>query len=347
VANIFVSYRRSDDPGFTQALIGRLEGAFSREHLFFDVDMMPGINFVRELEMQIRECEIVLAIIGPGWLDAKDDERVRRLENPQDFVRVELATALSLEKRVVPVLVNNARMPSEKELPSDLKPLAHQNAARLTHEHFRTDVDALIVALKRILAAGAPAERGASDSLSGGNYISSYEVEKNAWKLVFGLTLFVAVLCVALVAIMPFHQVDRLILSGLAAFLVGMAFSVLAIARSVANNRDKKTKIDLDPGEALLLSSPGAVSSLPPSAGRLYLTSKRFVFQTVAKGPPVDLLLRDIASVEPNLHLGLSPNALLFTTRRGDTHKFVAAYRQKWLQALKASGVDVHGARSA
>jgi hypothetical protein len=146
---IFINYRRGDEPGFTQALLSRLEAAFPSERLFIDIDNIPpGVDFVRQLDMQVAECDILLAVIGKNWLDAKDEHGNRRLDNPYDFVRNEIESALKQEKQVIPVLVHEARMPHSDQLPESIRPLATRNAVRLTHERFRADVDGLIKALQ-------------------------------------------------------------------------------------------------------------------------------------------------------------------------------------------------------
>src|SRR5271166_1710498 len=148
-SKIFINYRRGDEPGFTQALLGRLERAFPAERLFIDVDNIPpGEDFISMLESQVAQCDAMLAVIGNGWLNAKDERGTRRLEDPRDFVRIEIESALRLGKRVIPVLVHEARMPHPEELPEAIRPLAARNAVRLTHERFRADVDGLIKALR-------------------------------------------------------------------------------------------------------------------------------------------------------------------------------------------------------
>ena len=99
---IFINYRRDDDPGFTQALFGRLEQAFSQERLFMDVDSVPaGIDFVHFLYEQVAQCDVLLAIIGKNWINARDSSNVRRLDDPDDFVRVEIESALERGVRLV------------------------------------------------------------------------------------------------------------------------------------------------------------------------------------------------------------------------------------------------------
>jgi hypothetical protein len=146
---IFVSYRRSDDPGFTGRLFDRLLGAFGPEQIFMDVEnIAAGIDFRHMLEEQVADCDVLLAVIGKNWADARDAAGVRRLENPDDFVRIEIESALNSNKRVIPVLVNGASMPQPNELPETIKPLAWRNATRLTHERFDADAAGLIKAIR-------------------------------------------------------------------------------------------------------------------------------------------------------------------------------------------------------
>src|SRR5262245_29856363 len=109
---IFINYRRGDDPGFTQALFSRLEQAFPAEQLFMDVDHIPaGEDFVRVLESQVAQCDVMLTVIGKAWLNVTDEHGHRRLDDPHDFVRIEIESALKQNKRVIPILVHEARMP--------------------------------------------------------------------------------------------------------------------------------------------------------------------------------------------------------------------------------------------
>jgi hypothetical protein len=148
---IFINYRRGDEPGFTQALLSRLEEAFPAEGLFIDVDNIPpGEDFVRLLDTQVAQCDVLLAVIGNSWLDATDEHGGRRLDDPRDFVRIEIESALKQGKRVIPVLMHKARMPRREELPETLWPLAARNAVRLTHERFKADVEGLVKALQEV-----------------------------------------------------------------------------------------------------------------------------------------------------------------------------------------------------
>ncbi len=159
---VFISYRRSDDPGFAQALYLRLEQEFGGENLFMDVEgqIKPGDDFVKVLNEQVARCDVLLAIIGQEWLNASDSAGSRRLDRPDDFVRVEIASALELSKRVIPVLVNEAQMPRAHELPEGLQALSRRNAVVIRSTRFKADSQGLIDSVKAALAA-AQAQRTA------------------------------------------------------------------------------------------------------------------------------------------------------------------------------------------
>ena len=130
-----------DAPAQAAALRHAAEALLSELQLFHTPEY---IHFVMERSQS-----------GNGWLDARDERGSRRLDDPNDFVRIEIESALRLGKRVIPVLVHEARMPRPDELPEAIRPLATRNAVRLTHERFRADVQGLIKALQGALAESA------------------------------------------------------------------------------------------------------------------------------------------------------------------------------------------------
>ena len=147
---IFICYRRED----TSANAGRLADAlverFGRDSVFMDVDTIePGVDFNEEIDRAIGRCDVLIALIGPHWLDAAN-ARGRRLDDPKDFVRVEIGHALDRDIRVIPTLVGGAQMPEPGDLPSDLTNLAKRNAIELSDKRFRSDLQALLEPLDRI-----------------------------------------------------------------------------------------------------------------------------------------------------------------------------------------------------
>ena len=100
-----------------------------------DVDAIePGLDFVKVLDEQVSGCDVLLAIIGPNWTHAKTSNGQRRLADPDDFVHIELASALQRDIRVIPVLIDGAQMPRADELPKPLRPLVRRNAVTVRHQ---------------------------------------------------------------------------------------------------------------------------------------------------------------------------------------------------------------------
>jgi len=162
---VFISYRREDSQGSTGRLYDRLADAFPRDAIFMDVDtMVPGVDFVRELNEAVLDCNVLLAIIGRGWLGAKSTDGGRRIEDTEDFVRIEIATALQHDIRVIPVLVDGAQIPGADELPDELKPLARRHSVELSHLRFMADADRLIEALAHEGTGHNIAERRVGDA---------------------------------------------------------------------------------------------------------------------------------------------------------------------------------------
>jgi hypothetical protein len=155
---IFISYRRDDSAGTAGRLHDRLAEKFGHSNLFIDVDNMPaGADFVEYLGKQVAICDIFLCAIGPQWLNNKDDEGRRRLDQPDDFVRVEIAEALKRKIPVIPVLIDGARVPKARELPDDLAPLTRRQAVELRNSQFGRDADALTQQIRAILRGKCPA----------------------------------------------------------------------------------------------------------------------------------------------------------------------------------------------
>ena len=147
---VFINYRRDDSPAYAGWLHDQLVAKFGADRIFRDVDAIePGLDFIEILNDQVAKCDVLIAIIGPGWQDAKDDDGTRRLDDPHDFVRIELEAALERKIRIVPVLVDGASMPRASTLPDSLQMLTRRNAITVSHERFRTDTAPLVAAIER------------------------------------------------------------------------------------------------------------------------------------------------------------------------------------------------------
>jgi hypothetical protein len=149
---IFINYRRDDAISTAGRLHDRLAQAFGPNNLFMDVDHIPaGVDFVEYLHSQVAACDVFLAIIGPNWLTAKDDDGRRRFDNPDDYVKIEIAAALVRNIRVIPVLVDGARPPNADKLPDSVKPLARRNAVEVRNTNFGRDAEALADKIREAL----------------------------------------------------------------------------------------------------------------------------------------------------------------------------------------------------
>ncbi|HVQ15705.1 MAG TPA: toll/interleukin-1 receptor domain-containing protein [Vicinamibacterales bacterium] len=145
----FISYRRDDAAGYAGRLHEALENRLGRDRVFRDVDTLePGQDFVEAIESRLAECRVFIAMIGREWLDARDAEGHRRLDQPHDYVRLELVTALERrDVRVIPVLIEGATMPPVESLPEPVRPLARKQAVHLRDDAWDHDVDRLASAI--------------------------------------------------------------------------------------------------------------------------------------------------------------------------------------------------------
>ena len=156
---IFISYRRDDTEGEAGRLSDDLVRTFGEDSVFMDVSAIdPGTDFRKAIDQNVASCGVLLAMIGPGWCAMKSDAGGRRLDDPNDFVRLEIASALARNIAVIPVLVHDAKMPRPEELPDNLKDLAFRNSVEITHARWNSDVQLLTKALTRYVAPTAPGD---------------------------------------------------------------------------------------------------------------------------------------------------------------------------------------------
>jgi phage gpG-like protein len=157
---VFISYRREGGGHAAGRLKDRLADRLGEGRVFMDVDAIePGMDYVEAITRAVDMCAVLVAVIGPGWLTA--GERGRRLDDPHDWVRVEIGTALKRGVRVIPVLVGGAVMPARGDLPEDLAGLAHRNALHIRHESFDADAGQLVAVAERVLTSATPVISGA------------------------------------------------------------------------------------------------------------------------------------------------------------------------------------------
>lgn len=154
---IFIGYRRDDTADVAGRIFDALESRFGRDRLFKDVDSLrPGADFGKYIKTILPRCRVALILIGPNWANAQDEDGRRRLDDPHDWVRIEIEIALSSGGLdVVPVLVNGAPMPRAEELPTSLHPLLRRHAATIRRDpDFRDDIERLATALRGSVRTG-------------------------------------------------------------------------------------------------------------------------------------------------------------------------------------------------
>jgi hypothetical protein len=163
---IFITYRRADAAFAAGWLYDRLAARFGAGRVFKDVDSLdPGDDFAEVITAAVGSCAVLLAVIGGHWLAAADSDGRRRLDDPSDFVRLEIETALARGIRVIPVLVEPASALRPDQLPASLAGLARRQAVELSHARFSSDIGRLLAVLDNVLVpggrAGAPTSWGA------------------------------------------------------------------------------------------------------------------------------------------------------------------------------------------
>lgn len=143
--DVFLSYRRSDSSDIVGRIFDHLKARFGEERLFKDVDSIPlGEDFRTTISQSAAQCKVLLVVIGDDWLDAPDDNGGRRIDNPNDSVHLEIATALKHGVIVIPILVKNTAMPKATELPPALQELAYRNSISVRADpDFQTDLNRL------------------------------------------------------------------------------------------------------------------------------------------------------------------------------------------------------------
>jgi len=184
---IFISYRRSDSEGEAGRLFDDLVARFGEQTVFMDVvGIEAGRDFRKAIEESVAGCGVLLVMMGPSWATAKDENGRLRLEDPNDFVREEVATALRRDIPVIPVLVRGAKMPRPEQLPESVRDLAFRNAVELTHARWKSDVQLFIESLRRLVgssgevkaASQRPSTQTAAASLDSGSRFNAMTLQR-------------------------------------------------------------------------------------------------------------------------------------------------------------------------
>ena len=152
LGGVFICYRREDSAGFARLIYDRLAQRLQRDNVFFNVDNIePGVDFFEILSERVGKCDALVAVIGKSWISAADKDNRRRLDDPDDFVRIEIEAALERGVRVIPVLIDGAAMPRASDLPDSLKKLVRRQYVEVSHSRFNSNVERLTRTLSSIL----------------------------------------------------------------------------------------------------------------------------------------------------------------------------------------------------
>lgn len=159
---VFISYRREESAAYAGRIYDAMASRFGDKNVFMDVEMPPGVDFVDQIDEVLSGCAALIVVIGPQWADLAGDDGLPRLNDPDDFVRREVAAALTRsDVTVIPALVAGATMPRAEQLPEDLRPLARRNALELSHGRWRYDVDRLATSLEQLFSEPTIRKTGA------------------------------------------------------------------------------------------------------------------------------------------------------------------------------------------
>lgn len=275
---IAISYRREDSTGITGRIYDRLQNEFGKPNVFMDFDSIPyGVDFREHIAQTLDRAKVVLVVIGPEWVGQKS-RKVRRIDDPGDFVRIEVSSALQRHIPIIPVLVNNAKMPTAETLPKDIAELAFRNGLILDSGidfHHHTD---------RLIAGIRAATKETKSTPTG----PSPEVLRRR-KLIFtiasGCTLLAACLVAAISLLVRASKVTHAASADTAASSSPIALT--SESASPARSRKDGTLqvngdshgqtfefIDVD-GEHHTVSAPAKISDLPGGYGKMVMAGGR------------------------------------------------------------------------
>lgn len=157
---VFICYRREETAPYAGRIYDAMVSRFGVENVFMDLDLAPGVDFVDRITKVVSGCVALIVVIGPSWAKLQNEDGTRRIEDPDDFVRLEVQTGLQRDDvLLIPVLVGGARMPRREDLPPELQGIARRNAIEMSHGRWRYDVDRLLDTLDELLPESIESER--------------------------------------------------------------------------------------------------------------------------------------------------------------------------------------------
>ena len=175
---IFISYRREDSEGWAGRFADALQKEFGSRSVFFDFESIePSSNWRNTVEQALMNCKLMIALIGPRWITATDAGGGRRLDDPEDLVRFELATALTRRLPVLPLLVGKASLPKPADLPTELRAMLNHQAFELPSHNWNHDIESLVRAVETIVGMPRiqPAKPGVTANVGEGALIEDAE----------------------------------------------------------------------------------------------------------------------------------------------------------------------------
>ena len=156
MAQIFISYRREEGSPYARMVFDSLSRHFGPADVFYDHKAIePGLDFLEVIQQELNACNVLIALIGDDWLTYTNAGGARRIDEPDDIVHQEIATALQRNIRLIPVLVRGTTMPKADQLPKPLAKLANRNAIELTEAKWEYDQQRLIEILQKVLGGNA------------------------------------------------------------------------------------------------------------------------------------------------------------------------------------------------
>jgi len=180
MAQIFISYRRHDSAYLAATLSDKLQQHFGPNSVFFDVDNIPlGVDFREYIGNAVGQCDVLLVIIGDQWMGPVDSQGKRRIDDPSDYVRIEIESALKRNIPVIPVLVEEATMPSPADLPPAIVSIAFRNAAEIrAGRDLRQHIEQLIRGLETIIKSTPSEVKAETEEQPGPPEVRAASLEK-------------------------------------------------------------------------------------------------------------------------------------------------------------------------
>lgn len=264
---VVISYRRDDASGHAGHLYADLAHRFGEDHVFLDIDnIAPGLDFAEVITDAIHSADVLIVVIGRTWLSGTDRHGRRKIDRPDDFVRLELESAIDNGLRVLPVLVQEAEMPLPEDLPPSLATLARRNALEISDKRWKHDVAELVDLLEQIGAAKAGRARATGPVPAGPLPPPARQpaAHSRSRQLVIGgiaaVTATLALVAVALISV-----------AGGGREGTGGSTPATVLTKTVAVRGDvpwNDTGIDVEQGDRVMVSATGTIQTLKGTPSR-------------------------------------------------------------------------------